>query len=385
MKLTKFNDNYFKLVEKLRSIMFIQKNLIKLLLVFVMILGAGCSTNQEVKDVWKGTKNFWYDNVSVPASIDYDDTGDMSDYKWLLAKSMIGMDLQLTNLEKLMNNADKPPTNEWVQDLFARFPWLSGFAGVKADGEIIGQVPGASLKPISFFPLLKEDKKQNLRSLRGDVQDTPMGPEVFLATPLYDGHTFLGVVTVYFDMREVLDFSDGPNELIIVAPQAVLWSGKYNFASTPLAGIEWDKIVLKDSSGTVSNENGKFYWTLRYFGNLPLIFAVAVDGKFEETYNSRTGPINNTGFVVPEPVLDDDAEDVIEESYEEDVAEPSEPVMPSPIYPDAEDDDAQISEDETDDTRESDESDNLDVDTSIDESDSDQDEGYSSPSPFGPQ
>ncbi len=342
--------------------MLIRNGVVGALLALLVFGSVGCGYNQDVKNVWKGTKGWWYRNVSVPASIDYDEKGEMSEYKTTLAQSMIGIDVQLTSLEKIMNNADKPPTNEWVQALFTRFPWLSGFTGVKADGSILGQVPGLPMKPLDFLPLLNEDNKQNLRALRGNVQNTPMGPEVFLATPLYDAHTFLGIVSVYFDMRELLQYSDSPDELVIVSPQAVLWAGKYNFASTPMAGVPWDITTLKATSGTVTNAGGSFYWTLRYLGNQPLIFGVAVSGSFDESYNSRTGPVDASGFVEPtyvEPEVEDDesVEDVEESTTEGTDAEPTEAsttqdgsFMPSPIHPDSADDTSDSDASTTDDS-----------------------------------
>ncbi len=327
--------------------MFIRKSIVGGLLLALMLGSLGCGYNQDVKDVWKGTRSFFYRNVSVPASIDYDETGAMSEYREQLALSMVGIDIQLTNLEKVMNNADKPPTNESVEALFAKFPWLSGFTGVKADGTILGQVPSTPLKPLDFTPLLHEDAKQNLRAVRGHVQNTPMGPEVFLAAPLYDAHDFLGIVSVYFDMRELLQFSESPDELVIVSPQAVLWAGKYNFASTPLAGIAWDSVVLQESSGTVSNANGEFYWSVRYFGNLPIIFAVAVDGSFGETTNDRTGPTDNTGFVEAAPVVYEPLktnEETTDETEDGTATTGDTAVTPSPIQPDASSSDTKTSE-----------------------------------------
>ena len=100
-----------------------------------------------------------------------------------------------------MLNADKPPTREWLSSFMTSFPWVSGFTGVKYDGTILGQEPANPLKKLDFIPLLYADKKQSTRALRADVQNTPLGPEVLLAVPLYDGTEFLGVVAANFDMR----------------------------------------------------------------------------------------------------------------------------------------------------------------------------------------
>jgi hypothetical protein len=252
------------------------------LLVLLVALLTGCNAYQPTKDVWKGTKNFWDAYVSPAAEIDYGEKGVLSPNALELTNSMMGIDQQLSRLERVMINADKPPTKAWVSDFMANFPWLNGFAGVKYDGDILGQVPSPPLKPLDFIPLLYEDKKQSNRALRADVQNTPLGPEVMLAVPLYDNLDFLGVVVAHFDMRTLVQFTGNPLNIVILSPQALLWPGKYDYAATPLSGVNWEDIVLKSSSGRCKNATGSFYYIVRYFANLPLIFAVPESGSFPE-------------------------------------------------------------------------------------------------------
>lgn len=252
------------------------------LLLMAVSLASGCSSYQPTKNAWKSTKGFWNTYVSPPASVDYEEKGDLSPRALALTNSMMGIDVELGRLERVMLNADKPPTREWIASFFASFPWISGFAGVKYDGTILGQEPATSMKELDFIPLLYEDKKQNSRALRADVQNTPLGPEVLLAAPLYDGVDFLGVVAAYFDMRMLMQYSSSPENLVILTPQALLWPGKYDFAATPLAGVDWAEATGKSSSGTCSNATGSFYYMVRYLGNLPLVFAVVESGSFPE-------------------------------------------------------------------------------------------------------
>lgn len=240
----------------------------------------GCSSYQPTKNVWKGTKNLWYTYVSPPASVNYDDTGALSPRALALTNSMMGIDIELGKLERVMLNADKPPTREWMTSFFSTFPWIGGFAGVKYDGTILGREPASSMKEIDFIPLLYEDAKQSSRALRGDVQQTALGPEVLLATPLYDGVDFLGIVAAHFDFRSLMQFSQSPQNVVVLSPYALLWPGDYDFASTPLAGLDWNEVAAKSSSGTCSNANGSFYYMIRYLGNLPLVFAVAENDNF---------------------------------------------------------------------------------------------------------
>lgn len=244
------------------------------LCILAALFSAGCSSNQSVKSAWKGTRGMWYTYMSPPASIDYDEKGALDVLDLALATRMMEIDIQLSQLERVMSNADKPPTGEWIQAFFARFPWVSGFAGVKADGTIIGQEPSVPLKPLDFTPLLEEDAKQNLRALRGYVQDTPMGAEIFLAAPLYDAQDFLGVVAAHFDMHSLMKYANNPSDLVILSPEVVLWSGQREGGSSPLTSVNWKEVVTKSTSGTVNVGGGNYYWVVRYLGNQPLIFAI---------------------------------------------------------------------------------------------------------------
>ncbi|MBD5626305.1 MAG: hypothetical protein HDQ90_02185 [Desulfovibrio sp.] len=252
-----------------------------LILLAVGVL-CGCNAYQPTKNVWKTTKGLWNTYVSPPASVDYEEKGNLPPQALALSTGMIGIDVELGKLERVMQNADKPPTREWLSNLFATFPWLSGFAGVKYDGTILGQEPADALKELDFIPLLYEDKKQNSRALRADVQPSPLGPEIMLATPLYDGVDFLGIVVAYFDMRALMRYSEHPEDMVVLSPAALLWPGKYEFAATPLAGLDWSEIVKHSTAGTCTNATGSFFYLVRYLGNLPLIFAVPEKGDFPE-------------------------------------------------------------------------------------------------------
>lgn len=250
------------------------------LIVLALLLICGCSYYQPTKNVWKSTKGLWNEYVSPPAHVDYDDKGGLSAEAEALSKIMMPVDTRLTRLERVMQNADKPPTQEWLGNFMQQFPWVDGFAGVKYDGVILGQYPPDSLKELDFNPLLYEDKRQSSRALRGDVQPSPLGPEIMLATPLYDGVDFLGIVVAYFEMRSLMRFAENADDVVVLCPTALLWPGKYDFAATPLAGVDWQRVVRESAAGTCSNATGSFFYLVRYLGNLPLVFAIPEKGDF---------------------------------------------------------------------------------------------------------
>ena len=124
------------------------------LLVFAASLVTGCSSYQPTKNVWKSTKSFWNTYVSPPATVDFEEKGNLSPQALSLTHSMMGIDVELTRLERVMLNADKPPTREWLASFLTSFPWISGFAGVKYDGTILGQEPANPMKRDGRFYLL---------------------------------------------------------------------------------------------------------------------------------------------------------------------------------------------------------------------------------------
>ena len=250
----------------------------------------GCSHFQCTKNVWKGTKEMWYEYMSPPASIDYSDVSTLSDREQALVNGMMGIDTELTKLERFMSNADRTPTRSWAEQFFVAVPWVDGFAGVRADGSLLGNIPapGKTAVTVDWVPLLYEPEKQSSRALRADVQPGPDGPQVLVAAAMYDGVDFLGVVSSYFKMSSLIDKVKNPDDVVILTPYALLWS-KFDYGSTPMAGIDWAEAVTKSASGTVSNENGKFAYQVRWLANLPVIFCVAEEGSFARTSGSLAG------------------------------------------------------------------------------------------------
>lgn len=268
----------------------VKRCLVLSILAALLTSGAACSSYQPTKNVWKGTKALWYEYVSPPAHIDYSDKGSLSPRAQALVNGMMGIDVELNRLERLMSNADRPPTRGWLSQFFSEVPWVEGFAGVKADGTLLGQevAPGRSQVTLDFIPLLYEPPKQGTRALRGDMQQTSAGPMVVLAAPLYDGVDFLGVVATYFRMSTIVDRAKTPDEVVIFTPYGLLWS-PYEYGATPMAGIDWNESVTKASAGTVSNATGAFAYQVRWLGNLPIIFAVVENGTFPKGTGSLEG------------------------------------------------------------------------------------------------
>jgi hypothetical protein len=169
-----------------------------------------------------------------------------------------------------MQNADKPPTPEWLNTFFSQFPWVDGITGLNSEGGIVGHA-GRAEKKLDFGSLLESDPKQCLHALRGDVQDSDSGPEVLLAVPLHDGPDFLGLVVANFEMRSLMQHSDARESLIITSPGGQLWSGS---SAGTMPNVDWRAITRSRTNGTISDGSGTYQWVSRFLGNYPLVFAV---------------------------------------------------------------------------------------------------------------
>ncbi len=240
----------------------------------------GCSS---FDNPWKSTKAFYGEYINPPASIDYEDKGVLNDAETMLASRMVGIDIQLEQLERYLQNADKPPTGESVGILFHRFPWLSGLAAVDASGEVLAQEPPAPMKALDFPKMLEQKARGNtLRGLRGLVEDSPLGAEVLVGVPIYAGMDMLGMMVAHFDMRSLLTYTSGAEDLVVIAPQGVLWPGRFVMDETPLSGQNWEELTAGSTQGTVSNKHGSFIWIVRFLGTQPIVFATPSDGTFPE-------------------------------------------------------------------------------------------------------
>lgn len=241
----------------------------------------GCA-NTSIEESWKSTKAFYGNYINTPAHIDYDDKGELSQSERALSMRMQGVEGQLVQLERVMANADRPPTPESVSGIMTRFPWLAGVALLDVSGKVLEHQP-PSLKALDFTPLLeRESANKNSRGLRAMVQDTPLGPETMVAVPVYHDAEMLGLLVVHFDMRSLLPYAMEPGDLMILSTEGVLWPGRYVADSTPVAGQDWKALTKSNCMGTVSNASGEFLWVVRYIGAEPIIFAVPTRGAFQE-------------------------------------------------------------------------------------------------------
>lgn len=269
-----------------------------LILIIASLSLVGCRTPQTIKDAWKSSRSYYYEYLNTPAELDLDDKGKALDYQSQLGAAIAEFDLQLQELEKAMHNSDHRPDAEWVASMTMRFPWLSGIALTDDYGIPHAKIPVEFPKSFEIGSLLEVDPKQQLKDLRAFVQMHDLGPEIYIGNPVYMGADFRGVITVHFDPRVLLARTGDPAKIMIAGADGVLWPGMYDAAATPVAGTNWGELVKEKHSGLVRNELGTFYWVTRYIGNLPLVYAVKVEGDFPVNENNMRSLVEANAFAV---------------------------------------------------------------------------------------
>ena len=234
---------------------------------------SGC---MQVKSAYKETKTFYHTHINRPSTLDTEERTVLEKSQRDLVQSIMPIDEELTKLEKALDAMATPPDAEAAASFLRRFPWLSGLSMVAPDGTLGAPIPGTPLKQLDYTPLLELAPKALPRDLRASIQDTPLGPEILIARPFLQEDQLQVLLVATFDFRALLPFAASPGDFIVRSGDVLIWSGDMDYASTPLASINWTEYLKEHSDGILSNENGSMMWISRYIGGKPIVFAAPV-------------------------------------------------------------------------------------------------------------
>ncbi len=248
-------------------------------LLVLCLCGSGCGTNQTLKDSWKFTTKQYRNYLNTPATLDMEATGNCENYELALGDAVLDLDSQLQKLIRAMENSDRRPDQEWVMELMRKFPWLSGVALADNSGNLMVRYPEYFMKEFDVSPLVDPDPKQHMASLRAYVQKTPLGPEIYLANPVFSGDAMKGLVVAYFDPRALVSLGADPGSFMLASSAGVLWAGRFAPESTPIGKENWEELLKQKSCGLIGESGKEFFWTTRYLGNLPLVYSIPTDVK----------------------------------------------------------------------------------------------------------
>lgn len=238
----------------------------------------GCT--QGMKNYWKGTKRYYYEYINTPATVDMELEDELPKGVEVIAQAVPPIDAELRRFERTLFALDRNPDGAWMQNFVAKHPWVSGMALIDLEGKVIEQWPDSSLKSLDYTPLVKILPEKTTRILRAYAQDTPLGPEVYVAVPILEEGVTARYFVAHFDPRDLFSRAPYSSEIMVAAPEVLLWPGKYQAGATPVVEEDWRRSIRSSTDGTIKNATGKFFWVGRYLGTLPLAFAAPETGEF---------------------------------------------------------------------------------------------------------
>jgi hypothetical protein len=236
-------------------------------LALMMILG-GCG-------VWETTKNI-YKGAILPAEVDLEEGTGLSEAEKKMARVFKGIDEHIEDLTRTLLVQENMPDEAWMQSQLTRFSWLNGVMSWDSDGDLEERIPEQSIKKADVQDLLDVNGTsiQSRRSITFMVQDSELGPEVFLVRFLYQAAELHGSLAAHFDPRTLALQSSEPDEVLLFTPEHLLWSGMDGLELQDLKEIDWEEKLEHDVAGRVEVRGETFYWMARYIGDKPLFYAV---------------------------------------------------------------------------------------------------------------
>jgi len=246
------------------------------LLCAIALLVSACGT---VRGAWDKTTDIYEAYIQVHINpkpqLDLQRDEGLSKKERTLAMQFSAMDQQMELLMRTLAPQDTFPTSAWFNETISRFPWLTAIIAVDTRGRILTRHPDPPLKHIQVEPLLEREWSLLERGLQGFTQDTPLGPELIIAGPFFRDGTWQGLLVAHFDPRSLIGRSPNPDNLVLLTPKTLLWSGLDQEATSELTKVPWEDILKGRVQGHLSTASNAFVWISRPIGSLQLVYAVA--------------------------------------------------------------------------------------------------------------
>jgi len=242
------------------------------LLCALALLVSACDT---VRSAWDKTTSFYETHLDPKPELDLQRSEGLSQNERALAMQFSAVDQQLELLMRSLAPQDTFPSPAWFNATIIQFPWLTAIMALDTRGEMLTRHPDSPLKHIQVAPLLEREWSLMERGLQGFTQDTPLGPELIVAGPFFRDGTWQGLLAAHFDPRSLIGLAPSPDNLALLTPERLLWSGLDQKATRELTEAPWEDILKRSVHGRLSTASHTFVWVARPIGSLRLVYAVA--------------------------------------------------------------------------------------------------------------
>ena len=244
-----------------------------ILIAMLMPLMPGCST---MRNAWDKTTNAYETYVDPKPEIDLERRPGLSRNEQKLAMQFSLMDQRLEEALRMLAPQHSFPSPAWFNEFLERFPWMTAVQAVDTQGRMLASHPEVALKTIASEPLLELEWSMLQRELQGFAQETPLGPELIIAGPFFRDGSWQGLIVAHFDPRSLVAFATASEQLLLLTPETLLWSGVSPETSQEILGAPWERILRDRVHGRWSAQNETFLWISRPIGALQLIYALAL-------------------------------------------------------------------------------------------------------------
>ena len=244
-----------------------------LLVALIAPLGLGCST---VRNAWNKTTDIYETYVDPKPEIDLQRSPGLSRNEQKLAMQFSLMDQHVEEALRVLAPQDNFPAPAWFNEFLERFPWMTAVSAVDTQGRILASHPEVALKSIDSGPLLEQEWSMLQRNLQGFAQETPLGPELIIAGPFFRDGSWQGLIVAHFDPRSLVAFATASEQLLLLTPGNLLWSGVNPEVTREILDAPWERILRNRVHGRWSSQNDTFLWISRPIGELQLIYALAL-------------------------------------------------------------------------------------------------------------
>lgn len=243
-----------------------------------------------MEDTWEGTSgiassayNSTREFVNPDPEVNLDAYQVENPNQEKLATLFSPVDEQVAALMRYVEDQDLYPSDEWLDLLFMRYPWIHGVIVANAEGDIKLRKPEIPVKrfsqPLWFEGVWRE-------TLIKTVVDYPdLGPEMYVGTPFFKDISFMGLIVVHFDPRTLLDFCPNPEELLIIQPDGDVWTKRVDVDKEALMNIPWSEKLEDQVQGTVSAGGRNYTWLARFIGRDLFVYATeSVDSEYDDSW-----------------------------------------------------------------------------------------------------
>ncbi|EFI33966.1 hypothetical protein Dthio_PD1305 [Desulfonatronospira thiodismutans ASO3-1] len=235
-----------------------------ILVLALILLTPGCGGITELRDRYWPTGPSEYE-MKVSDK-------DMDRLQLELVQNIYPVDTELSMLLRRLSVQDDYPPLQWKENLVQDFPWLNGIAVLDTEKNVQAEHPRDGIKQLEYSPLFPRALELPLGQTMLAVEDTPLGPEILLASAVYRDFEIEGLTVVHFDPRSFIADSADPDEIVIICREKVVWPGQYQDLKEEMNEVEWGELTRKKISGTIEVDNSRFFWFARSVGQDWLIY-----------------------------------------------------------------------------------------------------------------